>query len=85
MKRIETTQNRSSALRPETIALLNMRLAKAVRKTVAKIIALPGFEKLSPKRQLKLTTKAANEITSAVNAWTTQQLKTLPVDEHNRI
>jgi hypothetical protein len=85
MKRTDTTQNRSTTVKPETIAVLNSVLTEAVRTTLATIIAIPGFAELSPKRQLKLTTEAANEITSAGTTWATQQLKALPVDEHNRI
>jgi hypothetical protein len=85
MKRTETTQNRSTAFKPETIALLDAVLTDAVREGIAKVTALPGFEKLSPKRQLKFVTKVANEITVEALAWITQQLKSLPVDAHNRI
>jgi hypothetical protein len=84
-QRTETTQNRSSAMKVETIAVLNEIMVISVREAIAKVTALPDFAKLSPIRQRNIVTKAANEITAKGSAWIAENFKTVSVTAGNRI
>jgi hypothetical protein len=80
-----TGWNRSSALKPETIALLNGTIMMAVDAAIQNFKRAVDFESLTPEQQNEAGQLLVNNTSAAVAEAAEKLLAMIPVDANGRI
>jgi hypothetical protein len=84
-KNLSGKWNRSSALKPETIAVLTGTITTAVDAAIENFKRAVDFESLTPEMQLESISLLANNTSAAIAEYAEKLLATIPVDANGRI
>jgi len=84
-KNLSGKWNRSSARKPETIAMLSGTITTAVEAAIENFKRAVDFESLTPEMQLEAGQLLANNTSAAVAEYAEKLLATIPVDANGRV
>ena len=77
--------NRSSALKPEKIGMLNAATYASIESAIQNFKRAVDFESLTPEQQLEAVQLLANNTSAAVVEYAENLLATIPVDANGRV